>query len=190
MRWFVPEFALALVSCLLPLPTVWTLLRWRLGARAPTFLRVLQFAPLSLIVWCDFAFSPVLYLAPRMIMPPGHPVWTLSEFTVYLTRPVHVGGFFRTVDQWWVSAVWLLTHRPGLGWRYIQLFWFLVALLVGWAAARGNWRYGSREPLASPTATHGSSRWRRPGERGRTLQRMPCDWEEGKGGAPHAEETG
>jgi hypothetical protein len=175
LRVVVLPFGLALILCLCPLPLLWVLLRWGQGRRAPAPLRVAEFASLSFILWLDFILTPILYLLPRLLLPLGHPAWSAAGMAAYLYRPVRTGGIFGTASQWWVSAIWLLLHRPEPAWAFIQVFWLCVLAPAFWATWRGGWRYGPREPAASPAATHGSSRWRQKGELARSLQRIPCD---------------
>lgn len=72
---------------------------------------------------------------------------------------------------WLGEAMHLAVTHP-VWWRWYQVPWVIVAGMiaysVAWAAQRAS------EPRAAASATHGSARWRRPGELRETLRAVDC----------------
>jgi len=128
--------------------------------------------PLSAVAIADFALTPLLWLLPRTVWPPIRPAMTWPQVFAYLDRPAGKTVQGATADQWWRLAVHLLQTRPEPGWMLTQVPFVATALAVLYLAIFGNRRHALR---ASPTATHGSSRWRRGAEIRETLQATPCD---------------
>ncbi len=133
----------------------------------------LALTPLLGLAIADFALTPVLWLLPRIIWPPLHPAMTWLGMWHYLNTPagkVASTGFPAT--EWWRLAVRLLRDRPEPGWVVTQIPFAAAAYSILWWVFIGRRRTGLR---AAPTATHGSSRWRRRSEIGQTLQATACD---------------
>lgn len=130
---------------------------------------------LALIAMLDYALTPWLYLLPRLAWPPLHPAWTWQDLVQHMFKVAGTNELGQPQLQWAVSAAWLWSHRPAPGFWLTQapfgaalLLWARWAVFVAWRGGRG-------EPRAAREATHGSSRWRRPGEIRRSLASVSCD---------------
>lgn len=145
-------------------------LRWLWRKRVIAAARLVLLVILQFLALGDFLATAPLYLMGRVLWPPLHPQWTWLEWAKYLAR-VPAG---QTAPQWWFSTLWLFKHRP-VGFWATQVPWAAIlypllrwAWLSGWPARRG-------EPEAARSATHGSARWRKPGELKATMTAVKCD---------------
>lgn len=122
---------------------------------------------LSLVFWLahvDLKYMPALLHVGQWFLPFGHP-----------TRMGYLGGWAvwawqRTGPQ--VLAAWnaAWTPRPNLLVAILQIPFVYAAVRVLW------WRRRRADQLrAAASATHGSARWRRPTELGRTLQQVDIE---------------
>lgn len=122
---------------------------------------------LSLVVWLahiDLKYTPAMLRVGGWFLPFGHPA-----------QPGYLGGWAvwawrRTGPE--VLAAWQAAWgpRPNLIVAVLQVPFLYVAGRVLW------WRRGRSDQLrAAGSATHGSARWRRPTELGRTLQRVDTE---------------
>ena len=131
----------------------------------------LALTPLLAVALGDFVFTPVLWLMPKTLLPPLHPDLTWVTLFQHLNAPAGKTSLGTPANQWWRLAVRLATIRPWPGWIVTQIPWAAAAYSILWWVFGGRRR---RDLRAAPTATHGSSRWRRGGEIRQTLQTTPC----------------
>jgi type IV secretion system protein VirD4 len=162
--WF-PGVALTAGSAWL----TYALLRRFLGRRAARL--YLMTLPLLALGIADFMFTPVLWLMPRTLLPPM-PALTWPGVFRYLDTPAGRTSMGTPATQWWRLGVRLLRTRPEPGWIMTQVPFAAALYGILWWIVGGR-RHGQLQ--AAATATHGSSRWRKPAELGATLQRTPTD---------------
>ena len=133
----------------------------------------LALMPLALVALADFVLTPVLWLIPHTLWPPLHPAMTWLGMWHYLNTPAgKVASTGVPATEWWRLAVRLLRTRPEPGWVVTQIPFAVAAYSILWWVFVGRRRTGLR---AAPTATHGSSRWRKASEVIKTLARVGCD---------------
>ena len=112
----------------------------------------------------DLKYVPALLHIGKWFLPFGHPV-----------MPGYVAGWsvwawHRTGPQ--VLAAWRAAWgpRPNLIVAALQVPFIYIAVRILW------WRRRRRDELrAASSATHGSARWRRQNELGRTLQQVDTE---------------
>lgn len=155
---------------LLPYLLFYLLLRWLVRRRILTWQRFAVVHVLAALAFADFLFTPILYMLPKTIWPPLHPVMTWGQVVEYLgyiapgdtaPRMLHMAlDLFKTrpAGFWLTQVPWALAAYPLLAWAWRS----------GWPARRG-------EPEAARQAVHGSARWRRPGELKTTLHVVTQD---------------
>ncbi len=132
----------------------------------------LMMLPLMALGIADFILTPVLWLMPRTLFPALHPAMTWVSLFHYLNTPAGRTSMGTPANKWWRLGVRLLRTRPEPGWVVTQIPFAAALYVILW------WVFGGRRRTdlrAAPTATHGSSRWRRRAEMRQTLQATPCD---------------
>lgn len=142
------------------------LIRWAIRKRLLTWQRIGAIHVLPVLLLVSAAFTPLLYVMPQTIWPPLTPEMTWPEAINWLGELMPNGNYRYTELGF---ALW--RERPPAFWL-TQIPLFLISFPVLRWAWRSGWP-GQREPKAARWATHGSSRWRRPGELKSTLAPVP-----------------
>ncbi len=132
-------------------------------------------AKLPVVVWLwflaamgDAVVTPILWAAPKVYLPFGHPAYTWKTLGIYL------GGMSHGQPRIVALTHHIFAARPEPGFAVTQAPWVLIAIAIAWRVLVGPWHLRHTRLRAALTATHGSSRWRLPHEIGDTMRRVSC----------------
>ncbi|HHW02058.1 MAG TPA: type IV secretory system conjugative DNA transfer family protein [Thermoanaerobacterales bacterium] len=133
---------------------------------------IILFVVLPVFVVFDYIGLAFVYMVPKVIWPPLKPAMTVEEAVNYLAAKTLAPGTGYT--NHFVITQRLFAERPLEFWLAQIPFIFILCIILI-IFYRTGWPYRRPALLMSKEITHGSSRWRKPGELSKTLARVDTE---------------
>lgn len=130
---------------------------------------IILFVVLPVFVVFDYIGLAFVYMVPKVIWPPLKPAMTVEEAVNYLAAKTLAPGTGYT--NHFVITQRLFAERPLEFWLAQIPFIFILCIILI-IFYRTGWPYRRPALLMSREITHGSSRWRKPGELLKTLAKV------------------
>ncbi|WP_422445381.1 VirD4-like conjugal transfer protein, CD1115 family [Thermoanaerobacterium sp. DL9XJH110] len=133
---------------------------------------IILFFVLPVFALVDYIGLAFVYMVPKVVWPPIKPAMTLEEAVNYLAAKTLAPGTGYT--NHFVITQRLFAERPLEFWLAQIPFIFILCIILI-IFYRTGWPYRRPALLMSREITHGSSRWRKPGELSRTLAKVDTE---------------
>jgi len=133
---------------------------------------IILFLVLPVFALLDYIGLAFVYMVPKVVWPPIKPAMTVEEAVNYLAAKTLAPGTGYT--NHFIITQRLFVEKPPEFWLAQIPFIFILCIILI-IFYRTGWPYRRPALLMSRETTHGSSRWRKPGELSKTLTRADTE---------------